>query len=265
MDAGRTIIDAIPTLAWRARPGGSTEFLNRRWQDYTGLSPEEGLGWGWKKAVHPDDLGRLTVEWESILATGEPGETAARLLRADGVYRWFLLRVEPFLDGARQALEWYGTATDIEGLKRAESLRAAEKRTLEMIADGASLEDTLNDVCRAIDAQSPPAFSTILLMDPDGKRLWHAAGPRVPSGWLPVISPRPIGPREGCSGAAAYFKKRIIVADVSTEPLWSDRGRDLAIQNGIHAAWSEPILTKDGQVLGTFALYSPEPRMPTEA
>src|SRR3989475_2310801 len=265
MDAGRTIIDAIPTLAWRARPGGSTEFLNRWWQDYTGLSPEEGLGWGWKKAVHPDDLGRLTVEWESILATGEPGETAARLLRADGVYRWFLLRVEPFLDGARQALEWYGTATDIEGLKRAESLRAAEKRTLEMIADGASLEDTLNDVCRAIDAQSSPAFSTILLMDPDGKRLWHAAGPRVPSGWLPVISPRPIGPREGCSGAAAYFKKRIIVADVSTEPLWSDRGRDLAIQNGIHAAWSEPILTKDGQVLGTFALYSPEPRMPTEA
>jgi len=265
MDAGRTIIDAIPTLAWRARPGGSTEFLNRRWQDYTGLSPEEGLGWGWKKAVHPDDLGRLTVEWESILATGEPGETAARLLRADGVYRWFLLRVEPFLDGARQALEWYGTATDIEGLKRAESLRAAEKRTLEMIADGASLEDTLNDVCRAIDAQSSPAFSTILLMDPDGKRLWHAAGPRVPSGWLPVISPRPIGPREGCCGAAAYFKKRIIVADVSTEPLWSDRGRDLAIQNGIHAAWSEPILTKDGQVLGTFALYSPEPRMPTEA
>src|SRR2546428_1112006 len=265
MDAGRTIIDAIPTLAWRARPGGSTEFLNRRWQDYTGLSPEEGLGWGWKKAVHPDDLGRLTVEWESILATGEPGETAARLLRADGVYRWFLLRVEPFLDGARQALEWYGTATDIEGLKRAESLRAAEKRTVRVLGGGGGLEATLNDVCRAIAARSPPASSTILLMDPDGNRLWHAAGPRVPSGWLPVISPRPIGPREGCCGAAAYFKKRIIVADVSTEPLWSDRGRDLAIQNGIQAAWSEPILTKDGQVLGTFALYSPEPRMPTEA
>src|SRR5882724_3501453 len=163
MDAGPKIIDAIPTLAWRALPGGSTEFLNRRWHDYTGLSPEEGLGWGWKKAVHPDDLGRLTAEWASILAKGERGETAVRLRRADGVYRWFLLRVEPFLDAARQALEWYGTATDIEGLKRAESLRAAENRTLEMIADGASLEDTLNNVCRAIDAQSSPVFSTILL------------------------------------------------------------------------------------------------------
>ena len=148
MDAGPKIIDAIPTLAWRALPGGSTEFLNRRWHDYTGLSPEEGLGWGWKKAVHPDDLGRLTAEWASILAKGERGETAVRLRRADGVYRWFLLRVEPFLDAARQALEWYGTATDIEGLKRAESLRAAEKRTVEMIADGASLEGTLNDACR---------------------------------------------------------------------------------------------------------------------
>src|SRR2546425_3628743 len=106
MDAGRTIIDAIPTLAWRARPGGSTEFLNRRWQDYTGLSPPGGLGWGWKKAVHPGDLGRLTVGWESILATGGPRETAARVLRADGVYRWFLLRVGTFLRGAPEAPEW---------------------------------------------------------------------------------------------------------------------------------------------------------------
>jgi formate hydrogenlyase transcriptional activator len=265
MDAGHKIIDAIPTLAWSARPGGSNEFLNRRWHDYTGLSAEEGLGWGWKTAVHPEDLGRLTAKWESILAEGEPGECEARLRRADGVYRWFLFWVEPLRDDARQVVEWYGTATDIEDRKRAESLRAAEKRTLEMIADGASLEDTLNDLCRAIDAQSSSVFSTILLMDPDGTRLWHAAGPRVPSGWLPAISPLLIGPSHGCCGAAAYSKKRVIVADVSTDPTWRDESRELAIQNGIRAAWSEPILTKDGQVLGTFALYSPEPRMPSPA
>ena len=265
MDAGHKIIDAIPTLAWCARPGGWNEFLNRRWHDYTGLPSEEGLGWGWKSAVHPEDLGRLTAKWDSILDTGEPGESEARLRRADGVYRWFLFRVEPVRDDARHVFEWYGTATDIEGLKRAESLRAAEKRTLEMIADGASLEDILNELCRAIDVQASSVISTILLMDPDGKRLWQAAGPRVPRGWLPAISPRTIGPRQGCCGAAAYFKKRIIVADVATDPVWADASRDLALQNGIHAAWSEPILTKDDQVLGTFALYAPTPRMPTRA
>src|SRR5216684_842965 len=265
MDAGHKIIDAIPTLAWSARPDGSNEFLNRRWHDYTGLSAEESLGWGWKTAVHPEDLGRLTAKWESILASGEPGESEARLRRADGVYRWFLFRVEPLRDDARQVVEWYGTATDIDDRKRAESMCAAEKRTLEMIADGATLGETLNELCRAIDAQGSPVFSAIQLMDPEGKELWHAAGPLVPPGWLPVITARPIGPSKGCSGAAAYFKKRVIAGDISTDPVWSDNCRDLAMQNGIRAAWSEPILAKDGQVLGTFALYSPEPRMPTQA
>src|SRR5229473_8012304 len=79
------------------------------------------------------------------------------------------------------------------------------------------------------------------------------------------ISPRPIGPREGCCGAAAFFKRRVIVADVATDPVWSDENRQLALENGIFAAWSQPILTKDGEVLGTFALYARVPRTPTDA
>jgi len=87
----------------------------------------------------------------------------------------------------------------------------------------------------------------------------------APRGWLPAISPRPIGPRDGCCGAAAFFKRRVIVADVATDPVWSDANRELALENGILAAWSQPILTKDGEVLGTFALYASEPRTPTDA
>jgi uncharacterized DUF497 family protein len=134
-----------------------------------------------------------------------------------------------------------------------------------VIADGASLEDILDEVCRSIEVQAPTTISTILLMDSDGKQLWHAAGRRVPRDWLPAISPRPIGPREGCCGAAAFFKRRVIVADVATDPVWSDEHRQLALENGIFAAWSQPILTKDGEVLGTFALYAKEPRTPTDA
>src|SRR5438105_1371003 len=265
MDFDHKIIDAIPTLAWCAQPGGAKEFLNRQWRGYTGLSVEEGLGWGWKTAIHADDLGRLTGNWETLLAKGEPGEAEARLRRSDGVYRWFLFRVEPLRDETGRVVKWYGTATDIEDRKRAESLCAAEKRTLEMIADGAGLKDTLDEVCRSIEVQAPTTISTILLMDPNGKQLWHAAGPRVPRGWLPAISPRPIGPRDGCCGAAAFFKRRVIVANVATDPVWSDANRELALENGILAAWSQPILTKDGEVLGTFALYASEPRTPTDA
>jgi PAS domain S-box-containing protein len=144
--------------------------LNRRWHDYTGLCLQEGLGWGWKAAIHPDDLAGLMTKWETLLNSGEPGESEARLRRSDGIYRWFLFRVEPLHDEAREVVKWYGTATDIEDRKRTESLRAIEKRTLEMIADGASLEDILNELCRSIDLQASAAISTVLLMHPDGKR-----------------------------------------------------------------------------------------------
>jgi PAS domain S-box-containing protein len=145
-----------------------------------------------------------------------------------------------------------------------ESLLAAEKRTLRMIADGAILRDILNDLCSSIDVEVSPVMSTVLLTDPDGERLWHTAGTLVPRDWLPVISPLTISQHAGCCGAAAFLKERVIVADVATDINWHDEYRDLAIKNGIRAAWSEPILTKDGEVLGTFALYSSEPRTPTD-
>lgn len=81
-DQLRAIIDTIPVLAWSARPEGSAEFFNRRWLDYAGLSIEEACDWGWTAAVHPDDLKRLTGNWRSILASGEPGEIEARLRRS---------------------------------------------------------------------------------------------------------------------------------------------------------------------------------------
>jgi PAS domain S-box-containing protein len=102
-------------------------------------------------------------------------------------------------------------------------------------------------------------------MDPDGERLWHTAGTLVPHDWLPAISPVLVSPHSACCGAAAFLKKRVIVADVATHINWPDEFKDLAMKNGIRAAWSEPILTEDGEVLGTFALYSSDPRIPTDA
>jgi len=116
----RRTIDALPVLAWCNRPDGSNEFLNKRWQDYTGLSQEEAAGWGWKVAFHPDDLDPLLERWSTLLATGEAGEIEARLRRHDGEYRWFLIRVEPLRDERGAIVRWYGTSTDIDDLKRAQ-------------------------------------------------------------------------------------------------------------------------------------------------
>src|SRR5882757_9589381 len=146
----------------------------------------------------------------------------------------------------------------------AESLRTAERRTLEMISDGASLKDVLTHLCDSIDVQVSPSVTSVLLMERDGKHLVLTAGPKVPPEWVCSLGPVPVAPDAGLCGTAASLKTRVIVTDVATEENWHDEYRDVAIRNGIRAAWSQPILTKDDQVLGTFALYSSESRVPTD-
>jgi PAS domain S-box-containing protein len=131
----RTIIDTIPALAWSARPDGSAEFLNRRWLDYAGVSAEEASGWGWTLALHPEDRGRLTDYWRSLLASGEAGEIEARLRRFDGEYRWFLFRASPLRDGSGKIVKWYGTNADIEERKRAEEALRSNEQKLRLIVD----------------------------------------------------------------------------------------------------------------------------------
>ncbi len=256
-------VDAIPTLAWSARPDGSAEFLNRRWLDYTGLSAGEAADWGWTVALHAEDRARLMDYWRHLLASGEAGEIEARLCRYDGEYRWFLFRAEPVRDSHGNIFKWYGANTDIEDRKRAEALLAAEKRTLEMIASGASLAAILESLCETIDGQTRNIKSAVMLMDADCMHLRHAAGPRVPKGWIDAITPLKIGPAIGSCGSAAFLKQRVIVSDIATDPLWVDY-RDAALSYGLRAAWSQPLLSKNQHVLGTFGMYYTEPRTPSE-
>lgn len=256
-------VDAIPTLAWSARPDGSAEFLNRRWLDYTGLSREEASDWGWTAAVHTEDRDQLLNSWRRLLASGEPGEMEARLRRHDGDYRWFLFRAEPARDNHGRILKWYGANTDIEDRKRAEALLAAEKRTLEMIAHGAGLTDILERLCETIDAQASNVKSAVMLLDADGMHLRHAAGPRISKSWAEAITPLKIGPHVGSCGTAAFLKQRVVVSDIATDPLWASR-RDAALSHGLRAAWSQPLLSKNQDVLGTFGMYYPEARTPSE-
>ena len=119
-DRLRLVIDTLPALVWSKSPDGSADFLNQRFREYTGLSLEEGLGWGWMmNAFHPED--RAEEEWRAAFAAGEPFEKEARLRRADAEYRWFLLRAAPLRDERGNVVKWYGTSVDIEDRKRAEA------------------------------------------------------------------------------------------------------------------------------------------------
>src|SRR6202166_1546874 len=131
----QTVIDTVPSFLWTSLPDGSKEYLNKRWYEDTGLSVEEGKGWGWKVVVHPDDLDQLVREWRALLDAPKPGELETRIRRYDGEYRWFLIRVVPQFDAEGNVVRWFGSNTDIEDRKRTEKKLLEEERELRRITD----------------------------------------------------------------------------------------------------------------------------------
>ncbi|HEX6288742.1 MAG TPA: PAS domain S-box protein [Herpetosiphonaceae bacterium] len=126
----RTLVEALPQLVWTANPDGYTDFFNRRWYDYTGLTAEDCLGWGWEAVLHPDDVQQTVERWMEAVRTGVSYEIEYRLRRgADGAYRWHLGRGLPLRNQADQIVKWLGTCTDIDDQKRAEeALRESKER-----------------------------------------------------------------------------------------------------------------------------------------
>jgi formate hydrogenlyase transcriptional activator len=263
--AARLLVDTIPTLAWSARSDGSADFFNQRWLDYTGLSAEQACDWGWTVAVHPEDLNALVDYWRSVLASGEPGEIEGRLRQFDGVYRWFLFRATPSLDSDARIVKWFGTNTDIEDRKRAESLLAGENFVLEMIAKGNSLESILEALCRVVEQTASGCRCSLMLIDPSGSKIQQTVAPSLPSGYNDRFAGIPVDREGGPCTAAARRKIQVIVSDVASDTRWDTHGwRTAAIAHDLKACWSTTILASDGLVLGTFAIYWHEPCSPTE-
>jgi PAS domain S-box-containing protein len=114
----RRVIDTIPTMAWSRQPDGIVDFLNQRWRDYTGRTLKEEIE-EQMRTVHPEDIPRVMAKWLADMAAGEPSEDEIRLRRADGEYRWFLVRTAPLRDEFGRIIKWYGVSTDIDDRKRA--------------------------------------------------------------------------------------------------------------------------------------------------
>lgn len=119
----RTLAEAMPQIVWITRPDGWNLYFSRQWVDYTGFSLEESQGHDWIKPFHPEDRPRAWEAWQHATATGGTYSLECRLRRADGVYRWWLVRGVSVRDPDGHVGKWIGTCTDIDDLKRAESER----------------------------------------------------------------------------------------------------------------------------------------------
>jgi PAS domain S-box-containing protein len=145
----RTLANAIPQLAWMARADGFIFWYNQRWYDYTGTTPEQMEGWGWQSVHDPAVLPTVLSRWRDAIALVQPFEMEFPLRGADGTFRNFLTRVQPMKDSEGRLVQWFGTNTDVDQLKRIEqSLRMTQARlesTLEASSVGTWTWDIASD------------------------------------------------------------------------------------------------------------------------
>jgi PAS domain S-box-containing protein len=132
---------------------------------------------------------------------------------------------------------------------------------LKMILIGAPLNEVLTNVIRLIEAVSEGMLCSIFLLDEDGVRLRYAAAPSLPGSYRAATDGLAIGPDVASCGTAAYLRQPVFVSDIASDPKWT-RFRDIALKHGLRAAWSSPILSHDGKVLGTFGIHYREARHP---
>ena len=174
---------------------------------------------------------------------------------------WTRVTGRPLRDSNGELLGAVIVCRDITQIKEEEFFRAGQSGVLEMIAADAPLADVLTSLVLLMEGQAEGLRCSILLLNRDGKHVRHGAAPNLPEAYVKAVDGAPIGPRNGSCGTAMYTRRLVVVTDVMTDPLWADY-RELAQICGLRACWSTPILSWQGDVLGSFAMYRQETRGP---
>jgi PAS domain S-box-containing protein len=174
---------------------------------------------------------------------------------------WTEITGRPLRGASGDVLGGVIVCRDITQIKEEEFFRAGQSHVLEMIAADAPLADVLTSLVLLMEGQAEELRCSILLLNRDGKHVRHGAAPNLPEAYVKAVNGAAIGPRNGSCGTAMYLRRPVVVTDVMTDPLWADY-RQLAKICGLRACWSTPILSAQGDVLGSFAMYREEKRGP---
>lgn len=249
------------------------------------------------EAVHPEDLPQLGEVIATARATGQPFEACVRGLRADGKWHNLHIRGFPVLDDQARIEGWVGIVADLtrqaeieaqnkeltrrlqsalqtavaelSERKHIEDILRSQNAILENIAAGQPLRLILTQIVESIERLLVDTKGSVLLLD-DHQQLYLVAGPSLPEAYRAATARLPIGPTVGSCGTAAFTARMVVVSDIANDNLWSGF-RDVALEHGLRACWSVPILSRTTtdapgaapRVLGTFAMYRGQPSTPS--
>lgn len=147
-------------------------------------------------------------------------------------------------------------------LKENEKLSRLRNAILELIVNSSSISPILNTIVKSIELEYAGIQCSILLLDSSKTLLNMGAAPSFPDFYNEAIDGLEIGIGVGSCGTAMYTGERIVADDILTHPYWA-KFKELATKANLRSCWSQPIKNIDGEVLGTFAIYKPQPAIPT--
>jgi PAS domain S-box-containing protein len=258
-------LSSINDLAYTFDLEGNWIYANHRLLKLWGKSLQEILGKSSLELGYPPELAkRLKRQVKEVISSRQPLKGETWFTDAAGIEDYHEYIFSPVFAEDGQVSAVCGTTRLTTERKRAEAAAEGHRRVLQLIAEDKPLRDILDALMRMVELESPrKTYASVLLLDVDGVHLRDGAAPSLPAGYRKAIDGITIGPAIGSCGTAAFSKKPIYVSDITTDPRWVNY-KDAALEHGLRACWSIPILSTRGALLGTLAIYHPEPSAANE-
>ncbi|MBV8151121.1 MAG: SpoIIE family protein phosphatase [Candidatus Eremiobacteraeota bacterium] len=263
----RMLADAMPQIVCTAFADGTINYFNRRWFEFTGLSPETAFSTGgWLKPIHPDDRMRASDFWRTTTAGRSEQAISVRLRGKGGHYRWFLCRAVPLRDSDDVVIRWLATLTDIDEQKRLEE----RERFLSHVSDVLNSTLDVRTILQRITELCVPKFADwcqIQTLDADDELRVEAAHHFDPDrdAILKRLVGRNVITRDGTLGAPEVVRKgkarqldhnTTLCAFSANVPDALDRRRYAAA--GLGNSLIVPLIAR-GETFGTLDLVTIDP------
>lgn len=259
------LIDFVPDNLWVKDIESRFEIANIATAQRMGYStPAELIGKSDLELCPLETAQRYLADEHEVLGSGRPMiDREEYVLSPDGAKLWISTTKAPLRDETGHIIGIIGVSRDVSARHKAAALRDGEGEILEMVAAGAPIGSVLESLVHLIESQSPGTFGSVLLLNDDGLTLRHGAAPSLPQSYASAADDQLVAADSPPSGHAIYNRELIVAADIATDPSWA-KYRELAETLGLRSSWSEPILSKSGEALGVFSIYSTIAHEPTD-
>jgi PAS domain S-box-containing protein len=259
----RRLFDLVPIQAGFLDTAMVLEFTNRQSLRDFNMTFEELKQWTTSGIIHAGDHERNYREVTRLLATGHMMDVEIRMLYPDGVYRWTRALCVPVRDAQGNVVRYLTHQIDVDDLKRAEGLLAAEVMLLEMVARGEPLAQVLDALSGRVEELCPGGFCGILMVAA-GKHFRIGAGSSLPDACHEIFDGKNVV--NGCDPCSRAVLERapIVTADIANDQRW-EGSPWLAVMNslGFGCCRAMPVISASGEVSGVVVVYRSKPVPPT--